>query len=115
MQSGDKAWVFSYYGRSHQLPCLLDDGLDEGLGALVAILGTINENVADVGIRDFFLRHLDLRPTFLLQLPNRLPSLPDDQSHTLVRHRQDVGLLFYISILTFGLGGPYGVSKASSI
>ena len=91
-----------------------DDGFDESLGVFVAIGSPFDEYVANAGGAYLLLGHLDLSAALLLQLSDGLSALADDQSHTFVGDRDDVGLLSYLD-LTLGLGGPYGVNNDSSI
>lgn len=70
---------------------LIDDVFNQLLCCLIAIGWPVHKYIPHSCVLHLLFCHLYFRPTLLLQLPYRLPSLPYYQPHTFVRYGNDVG------------------------
>ncbi len=74
------------------LPVFLDDLLNHPPRLLILLERALDEDVPQIRVRYLFLRDLNPRPALQLQGPYGVPALPDNQTHTLVRDRDDIGV-----------------------
>jgi len=73
------------------LSVFCDNLLDQKSCSLELVWGALYENVSQICVWDFFLRHLDFAAALLLQCADRITSFADDQTHTFVWDRHDLG------------------------
>lgn len=73
-------------------PVLLNDFLDHLLGLRVFLLGALHEDVPEIASLNFFLGDLDLGSALNLKLTDGLSTLANNQAHTVIGHRNDVGV-----------------------
>lgn len=64
--------------------------LNENAGIFEFILSAFNENIADVGVRDFFLRNLNLTATSQLELSDCFTTFAYDKTDTIVWYGENL-------------------------
>lgn len=71
---------------------LRDNGFDGLLSEDVLLVSSLYEHVPPVGILNLGFCDLNFSPRIILQLPDRLSMLSNDQANSVIGHRQDVGV-----------------------
>jgi len=67
---------------------LFNDVFNQLLRMFISLLWAIHKHISNSSILDLLLGHLDLGPTFLLQLSDSLTAFSDYKSHAFVWHWQ---------------------------
>jgi len=70
-----------------------DDFFDSLFRFNIALMVPLYEYIPDVRSFYWLFGNLNFSPGFLLQLPDRLSTLANNQSHDVIGHRDDIGIV----------------------